>query len=96
MGGVRGGGGGGGMRGGGGPPGGGPPAGMFGPNTGKKYNLMLSISARNALNHPNYAPPSGDLSSPYFGEYRSLAGFGPFAANSTYNRRIDLQLRFTF
>ncbi len=31
-----------------------------------------------------------------FGAYRSLAGFGPFGGNSTYNRKIDVQLRFTF
>jgi hypothetical protein len=64
--------------------------------TGRKYNLTLSINARNALNHPNYAAPEGDLSSPYFGQYLSLAGFGPFGSPSTYNRKIDLQLRFTF
>jgi len=38
----------------------------------------------------------GDLSSPYFGQSLSLAGFGPFDSPSTYNRKIDLQLRFTF
>jgi hypothetical protein len=80
------------------PPGGpgGPPAGLFGAASGKKYNLTLSASARNILNHPSYAAPSGDLSSPYFGQYRSLAGFGPFGGNSTYNRKIDIQLRFMF
>ncbi|MGA2131783.1 MAG: carboxypeptidase-like regulatory domain-containing protein [Bryobacteraceae bacterium] len=93
--------GGGGMRGGGGPPGGGPPGGgpppgMFGAASGHKYNLTLSVNARNALNHPNYGTPDGDLTSPYFGEYRSLAGFGPFGSPSTYNRKIDLQLRFAF
>jgi hypothetical protein len=56
----------------------------------------LSINARNALNHPNYAAPNGDLSSPFFGQSLSLAGFGPFGSPSTYNRKIDLQLRFTF
>ncbi|HLJ13922.1 MAG TPA: TonB-dependent receptor [Bryobacteraceae bacterium] len=86
-------GGGGGMGGGGH---GGPPPGMFGAASNRKYNLTLSLSARNALNHPNYAAPSGDLSSPYFGEYRSLAGFGPMSASTTYNRRIDIQLRFLF
>src|SRR5262249_54442981 len=35
----------------GGMPGGGPPAAMFGANSGKKYNLTLSVSARNAVNH---------------------------------------------
>ena len=94
-GGVRGGGPGG-PGGGGPPPGGGPPAGAFGGMTGRRYNLTLSVNARNALNHPNYAAPEGDLSSPYFGQYLSLAGFGPFGASSTYNRKIDLQLRFAF
>jgi hypothetical protein len=101
MGGVQGGGPPPGGPGGGGPPpgggpGGGPPPGLFGGDSGKKYNLTLSLMARNVLNHPNYAAPSGDLSSPYFGEYRSLAGFGPFGGNTTYNRKIDVQLRFTF
>ncbi len=98
MGGARGGGPGGpgGPRG-GGPPGGGPPPGMFGTQSGKKYNLTFTASARNALNHPNFAAPSGDLSSPYFGQSLSLAGgFGPFQAATTYNRRIDLQLRLQF
>jgi hypothetical protein len=96
MGGPRGGGGGG-PRGGGMRGGGGPPPGMFGGSSGKKYSLTLSISARNVLNHPNYAAPSGDLSSPYFGEYRALTGgFGPMSSASTYNRRIDVMLRFTF
>ena len=95
-GGMRGGGGAGGPGGGGPPPGGGPPAGAFGGMTGRRYNLTLSVNARNALNHPNYAAPDGDLTSPYFGDYRSLAGFGPFGSPSTYNRKIDLQLRFTF
>ena len=81
---------------GGGPPGGGPPPGMFGAATSHRYNLTLSVNARNALNHPNYGTPNGDLTSPYFGQYLSLAGFGPFGAPSTYNRKIDLQLRFTF
>jgi hypothetical protein len=102
MGGVRGGGPGGpggGPGGGGPPPGGGPggpPSGLFGGSSGKKYNLTLSVMARNVLNHANYGAPSGDLSSPYFGAYRSLAGFGPFGGNSTYNRKVDLQLRLTF
>ena len=79
--------------------GGGPPAGMFDAKTGRKYNLTLSASTLNALNHPNFSPPNGDLSSPYFGQYRSLGGMIVMmhgGAPSTYNRKIDLQLRFTF
>ena len=81
---------------GGGMPGGGPPRGMFGATSGKKYNLMVSVSARNVLNHPNFAAPSGDLSSPFFGQSLSLAGFGPFGSPTTYNRKVDVQLRFMF
>ncbi len=99
MGGIRGGGGpprGGGMMGGPGGPGGRMGGGFGGGSTGKKYNLTLSVAAHNLLNRANYAAPSGDLSSPYFGVSRSLAGFGPMGAASTYNRKVDVQLRFTF
>lgn len=73
------------------------PGGMFGGgSTGKRFNVTLSAMVRNLLNTSNFAPPSGDLSSPFFGEYRSLAGFGPMGGASTYNRRVDLQLRLTF
>jgi hypothetical protein len=95
------GGGGGGPRGGGGGPGGGgPPPGMFGGGGPAKYNLTLSLNARNVINHANFTAPSGDLGSPYFGAFRSLSGgFGPpggGGSSSTYQRKIDLQLRFTF
>jgi hypothetical protein len=80
----------------GGGPGGGPPPGAFGSGSGQRYNLTLSLMARNVLNHPNYGTPDGNLSSPFFGQYRSLAGFGPFGGNTTYNRKIDVQLRFAF
>ena len=82
--------------GGGGPPPGGPPPGM-GFNSGRRYTITLGVNAVNALNHPNYAAPDGDLTSPFFGVSQSLAGgFGPFGAASTYNRKIDFQLRFGF
>jgi len=40
----------------------------------------------------------GDLSSPYFGIYRALAGgfAGTSASSSTFNRKVDLQLRLSF
>jgi hypothetical protein len=93
--------------GGGGPPrggggGGGGPM-MFGGGgvAGKKYSLTASVQASNVLNHTNLGPPVGNLSSPFFGESISLAsGFGPPGGGSggspTYNRKITLQLRFTF
>jgi hypothetical protein len=66
-------------------------------NTGHKYNLTLSASTLNALNRTNLAPPTGDLSSPYFGQSLSLANLmGHVSGASTYNRKIDVQLRFSF
>lgn len=87
------GGGGGGMRmgaGGGGPMGGGDGGG----STNKRYNLTLSASARNVLNHTNPAGYGGNLTSPYFGIGTSLAG--GFHGGMANNRGIDLSLRFTF
>ena len=76
-----------------------PPRAMFTSNAGRKYSLTVTASTLNALNRANFAPPGGDLSSPYFGQYRSLGGLIVMAhggAASTYNRKIDLQVRFTF
>jgi hypothetical protein len=74
-----------------------PPSGLFNSNTGRKYNLTLSASTLNALNRANLAPPNGDLSSPYFGQSLDLANLmGHTSGASTYNRKIDLQLRLTF
>jgi hypothetical protein len=108
MGGPGGGMGGGPRPGGGGPPPGAmmtaPPPGMMGAMGANQaprrlYTLTLALNANNVLNHVNWAAPSGDLSSPYFGEYRSLAGgfvtmSGP--GGGTYNRKIDIQLRLGF
>jgi hypothetical protein len=53
--------------------------------------------AMNVLNHPNFASPNGDLSSPFFGQSLGLqGGFGPEGAASTYDRKISLQLRLAF
>jgi hypothetical protein len=84
--------------GGGGPPpgGGGPPPGMSGESSQHRYNLTLSIMARNALNHENLSAPVGVVTSPYFLESTGITGgFGPEAVASN-QRRIDLQLRFSF
>lgn len=100
-----GGGGGRGGRGGGGGPGGGlggrglsggGGGGMFGggATTDRRYNLTFTVSARNVLNHANLAAPVGSLSSPLFGESNQLAG-GPYSSAGA-NRRIDLQMLFSF
>ncbi len=85
----------GGMRGGprGGP--GGMRGGPFGDAvTNKRYNLTVGISARNLLNNVNLAPPIGTLSSPLFGTSNALAG--GFFGSSSANRRIEMQMRFSF
>ncbi len=77
--------------------GGGGMRGIFGADTTeKRYNLTLSISARNLLNHLNPGMPIGNLSSPLFGQSNQLAGgFGP-DHSAAGNRRLELQLRFSF
>jgi hypothetical protein len=76
-----------GLSGGGGNPFGG------GPVTNRRYNLTLSVSARNVFNHVNLGLPSGNIDSPNFDRSTTIGGvFG----NQSANRRIDLQARFTF
>jgi len=84
----------------GGGPGGGPNAffrGMFnGGSTGQRYNLTISVQARNLINHVNPGPINGIITSPLFDQSNTLAGgFGAFAQSGN-NRRIELQARFTF
>jgi hypothetical protein len=91
------GGGGGGPRGGGGF--GGPRGGFGGDGGGgneNRYNLTLSVQARNLLNNVNLATPVGNLSSALFGQSTQTAGgFGPGGSDAN-NRRLEFQLRFTF
>jgi len=76
--------------------GGGGMRGMFGDaTTDRRFNLVLSVSARNLFNTTNDGAFTGNLTSPFFGRANSLAGgFGPAQAAS--NRRLELQLRFIF
>lgn len=87
-------GGGGGYR--GGPFGMGGRGGFGGGLTEHRYNLTLSLSARNLLNHVNYVAPVGVMGSPFFLQSTSIAGGYGAEATPTDNRRIDLQLRFQF
>jgi hypothetical protein len=102
-----GGGGGGGFRGPGGPGGGGPMGGGFGGGgSDHPYSLTLSVSANNLLNHTNPSMPIGSLTSPFFGQSLSLAGgfggggggggFGGGGGTPAMNRRVEVQLRFSF
>jgi Carboxypeptidase regulatory-like domain len=86
----RGPGGGGGGRGGGGGGGG------FGPGnpTNRRFGLTFSVSAQNLFNNVNVATPVGIVTSPIFGFANGLAG-RPYSTN-TANRRLDLQVLFSF
>jgi hypothetical protein len=101
-GGPRGGGGGGfAGRGGGGGGGRGGFGGFGGGGSGKRYSFTLTVSARNAFNHVNLAPPSGILTSPFFGQSTALAGgggagFGGGNAAAAGNRKVEIQARFQF
>ena len=66
----------------------------FGGGTSHRYNLTFSISARNLFNTFNQGNPVANLSSPLFGQTLSGGG-GPFSSASA-NRRVDLQVRFSF
>jgi hypothetical protein len=80
----------------GGGPRGGPGRGPFGgaEKSSQRYSLTFSANARNIFNDVNPAPPIGNLSSALFGKSTALAG-GVFNTQSA-NRRIDLQVAFSF
>jgi hypothetical protein len=96
VGGSRAGGGGGGFR--GGPMGmGGGRGGPFGgESTEHRYNLTLSVNARNVLNHTNLNAPIGSVISSRFLESTGITGGFGAESTSSENRRIDFQLRFAF
>jgi hypothetical protein len=69
---------------------------IFGPsNTTRRYNLTLTMTARNIFNTWNPGLPVGTVT-PNFTGFRSvsLAG-GPFSSGSA-NRRVDFQAVFSF
>lgn len=65
-----------------------------GTSVNRRYSLTFSVSVRNLFNTFNPGNPIGNLSSSRFGESVSVGG-GPFASSSA-NRRVDLQVRFSF
>lgn len=72
---------------------------IIGPSTTKhRYNLSVSMSARNLLNHTNPGPITGNITSPLFGRANQSAGGlnGEGFSENANNRRLELQCRFTF
>ncbi len=64
--------------------------------SGDPLQLVLSVNARNILNHPNYALPVGNHSSTYFGQSTSLISGGGGGGGALGTRRLDIQVRFEF
>ena len=69
-----------------------------GPVTNHRYNLSIGMSARNLLNHTNPGPISGNITSPLFGRANQSAGSlnGEGFSENADNRRLEMQIRFTF
>jgi hypothetical protein len=69
-------------------------------STGRRYNLAISASIRNVLNHNNPGPIIGNIASPLFGQANQPYGAGTLGgtgfSESADNRRLELQTRFTF
>ncbi len=66
-------------------------------STEHRYNMTLSVVARNLLNTVNPGLPSGNLSSPIFGRPNALASSSN--TEGSYfgdNRRLQFQIRFGF
>jgi Carboxypeptidase regulatory-like domain/TonB dependent receptor len=76
--------------------GGGGRGGFFGDAgaTNRRYALTFGVVARNVFNNVNVLPLIGNLGSPLFGEPNGLIG-RPYSDPSS-NRRIDLQVTFSF
>jgi hypothetical protein len=69
-------------------------------STGHRYNLTISLSMRNLLNHNNPGPIIGNIESPLFGRANQPYGVGSLGgtgfSESANNRRLEFQTRFTF
>jgi hypothetical protein len=63
-----------------------------------RYNFSLGMSIRNLLNHNNPGPIIGNITSPLFGRANQVAGGanGEGFSENASNRRLELQLRFTY
>lgn len=64
----------------------------------RRYNLNISLSMRNLLNHTNPGPIIGNITSPLFGRANQMAGNlnGEGFSENASNRKMELQIKFTF
>ena len=64
-------------------------------NAMRRYNVTASAEARDLLNNVNPGTPVGVLSSPLYGQPQGIGG-GFAGVTQSANRRLQLQLRFSF
>ncbi len=66
--------------------------------THRRFNMSVSMSIRNLLNHTNPGPIVGNITSPLFGQANQPAGSsnGEGFSEAANNRRLELQMRLNF
>lgn len=81
-------------------PGGGGGGGFGGGDARKPYNLSVGLNVNNLFNIVNLGTPIGSLNSSRFGQSTStgggFGGFGGFGGGSGPNRRVELNMRFSW
>jgi hypothetical protein len=72
--------------------------GIFAAPAERHYNLSVSMSIRNLLNHTNPGPIIGNITSPLFGQANQVFGNrnGEGFSENANNRRLELQIRLGF
>jgi Carboxypeptidase regulatory-like domain/TonB dependent receptor len=80
--------------------------GFGGGETNQPYNFTVGVNVSNLLNTANLGSRTGNLSSPFFGQATNTGGAfgffggggggGGFGGNGSANRRVEVQLRFSF
>jgi len=74
--------------------------GFGGGGASKPYNLNVGVQFTNLFNNVNYNAPVGVLNSSRFGQSTGIVsgfgGFGGGGGTAAQNRRIELQVRFSW
>lgn len=68
----------------------------MGASTEHRYNLTLGVNARNIFNHENLNTPNGAITSAYFLQSTGITGGYGAQSTASNQRRLDIQLRFSF
>lgn len=66
-----------------------------------RFKLTFTLDIQNLFNRANFATPVGNLSSPFFGQSTKILNSSGFdasggSATQAFNRRVEMQARFSF